>query len=482
MHRDSLSVKAERKYVWIALLCGSAILGGIYLMRGRVDRAAQPTARGTVSEAPAADQKSSTLLFELKEGISYTYAFSQRSAVTGAGGATLVGFRLQGELELTSIDDARIAAVLRAAVSELDVTGSDANLERFRREVAEPFVIELGPDPPRVHASANASTFVTRIWASLAHQLRARSPESAATAWQHNQRAPLGSCDLGYEKKASDVYSRIIECKPSAAQIAYARIESSQTYKISNDGSLANLESRERVETEATGPMPAIASTSDLTMRLVAVGPATDIARMAQHAATLALVQDRSDADGVLDQREQDRARAQAYSVPAALAEMVKAGGTKPGSPLTGESEKLAGRAYVALTAHLRLEPTAYLDGVRRHITEGGPIAATLIAALRDAGTAEAQAVLAELVKEEDMPADYRLAATRALSRVEEPTQQTVEELRAMVANPAVGQQALYGLGSNVHRLKRSDPELANAVVQELVTTLASSTTTEAKR
>ena len=64
-----------------------------------------------------------------------------------------------------------------------------------------------------------------------------------------------------------------------------------------------------------------------------------------------------------------------------------------------------------------------------------------------------------------------RLAATRGLSRVNTPSAATVAHLTTLTQSddPVIGQQALYGLGSNAYRLSANQNTLSQVIVADLI-------------
>jgi hypothetical protein len=103
-----------------------------------------------------------------------------------------------------------------------------------------------------------------------------------------------------------------------------------------------------------------------------------------------------------------------------------------------------------------------------REARAGGPLKNQLISVLRDAGTPEAQAALRDLLQEPSLAAGDRLQIVRGLSRVDEPTSETVATLTKLVDDESLGEQAQYGLGGNVYRLQRTNPDLAQQALSVL--------------
>ncbi len=124
-------------------------------------------------------------------------------------------------------------------------------------------------------------------------------------------------------------------------------------------------------------------------------------------------------------------------------------------------------KAFSALVSYVRLHPEAVAT-LLQHIDSHGPLTTTLISALRDAGSVEAQAALRGLLEKSGFSQGDRLQIARGLSRVAEPSVETVDKLRALKDDPQLGAQAKYGLGGNAYRLKGTDPAAAGGIVNEL--------------
>src|SRR5262249_6926773 len=131
---------------------------------------------------------------------------------------------------------------------------------------------------------------------------------------------------------------------------------------------------------------------------------------------------------------------------------------------------------YVALTALLRLHPDG-LKTIEAEVRAGSPLSGTLIEALRDVGSAEAQAVLRELVTLPNLDNARRMLAARSLSHVELPTPETVAVLTQLQADDKLGVQATYGLGSNIYRLQKTDPSRASLLLASLQRQLSAAVT-----
>jgi len=103
------------------------------------------------------------------------------------------------------------------------------------------------------------------------------------------------------------------------------------------------------------------------------------------------------------------------------------------------------------------------------------------IAALGDAGSPEAQAALAGLFGEQRYDANMQRDILRSLSLLAEPTLDTTELLASLAADPLLGRQAKYGLGTAANRLRARDPERSAAIVSELRAGLAAASNEDSR-
>jgi hypothetical protein len=261
----------------------------------------------------------------------------------------------------------------------------------------------------------------------------------------------------------------------AAQAVSRYEVRASATgFELDADGRLASLGVGERLSARvggAGGPVPGFESTTTLDLRRAAVDavPSLLASWLADSGRAVAL----GGQGHAESQRARDRALIDGLDVAEALSRLqplARAGSSR------AERER-AGRAFVSFTALLRQDPGA-LGAAAANLRQAGPLTTTLLAALRDAGSPEAQALLAEMSRSgSPLTPEQRFEATRALSLVATPTAETVETLRALRADPEVAAQATYGLGSALHRLDAQDPALASEVRGDLLGQLAAART-----
>lgn len=274
----------------------------------------------------------------------------------------------------------------------------------------------------------------------------------------------------------------MLACESDDGAVEYDEIARHQSYRFRDDGRLDALDATERIATRQTGPIPGFRSETNVRMQLRDAESATahlagwlDAARRAR-GGTRESADSRRATEKILDQ-----ARIAGHEYSTALADLAAYELGDDPAALGDDAKERAGRAYIALTALLRSSPKL-LDEVRNHILSEGHLAATLISALRDSGTPQAQSLLAHLVRRTDLELEVRMDAARALSHVGRPTDETVATLRALRTDDPLGVQARYGLGSNAYRLRDDNPKLAAALARDLHDELASASGVREKR
>jgi Lipoprotein amino terminal region len=124
--------------------------------------------------------------------------------------------------------------------------------------------------------------------------------------------------------------------------------------------------------------------------------------------------------------------------------------------------------AFRRLTALLRLDPKLVGD-LMKWVKEGDPLSSTFIAALRDAGTKEAQTALTGLFRETSLSDNTRAELVRGLSLTANPTSESTELLRELSKGDSpFAEQAVFGLGSHARRAELAGND-NGAIMGELV-------------
>ena len=239
-------------------------------------------------------------------------------------------------------------------------------------------------------------------------------------------------------------------------------VKSEWVFNLDDQRRVTNLDAHEETKVPASGPMPELRSKMAVTLRLVGRERLLDVAPLV--AATLGFERRSVTAAGKDSLKlETDRARTEATSFDKLMSELESNGTTQTTA---------RARQYSSLAAFMRLDRAAVAEAAGR-IRRNDPQKNTLIDALGDAGTPEAQATLTEVMK--DGPSADAGRALASLSFVEQPTPETVTAVADLVDHPVHGLQARYGLGAFVYNLRERAPERAKEVLEDLLARLGGS-------
>jgi HEAT repeat protein len=335
----------------------------------------------------------------------------------------------------------------------------------------QPFVLQFGADGSfqGARGAPGMPALVGRMWSALGEYLQVRRAGANRT-WQVREADASGAYVARYEQRGDRLAKSKLRYELVTAKMltSYDVVSSAAEFEIDGDGGLISLSLRETTRANlGAGPFPGFEATTSLALRRTRADDARGslVTAIEARSHTVALRQAAHEDDpGV-----RDRARIGGLDVAEALSRLRLF--ERPS--LDHDDQLRASRAFVALTALLRQDPSA-LVAVRANLATGGPLTNSLLAALRDASTPETQSLLAEMTRSgAPLDPEQRLEAARSLSRVPTPTADTVAALASLRSDPDVGTQATYGLGSALHRLMTQDPTLADEAREALVHQLA---------
>ncbi len=463
-----------------AIAAGLAVLalgvGGWGLSRS----AKGTSAPGVVSSADPTRHGPLAFARARKIGERLAYSSSYRVDVT-RGNANVLGVKQAGKLELTCLREDESGSVYRALWSGTTQVVRDGEQEpavatMLQDGLKSAFFVEylrggqikslrFLPGVPRLAQTLVRSMFTaTQIIVS----------EPGATLWQGDEVDENGVYVSQYARQADGAVTKHkLRYRKSHTETVRLRIvQSDAQFRFDGDGRITSLEDSEAVGSVSDLPIPE--TESSLTLRLKLEGVAAgDVppAWLADLAKSEAMPLEEPGTKSSV-QAELDTARAGKMSIEQALIGLADA--------LNGKKQNEA-EAYNALMAHVRLNP-ALVDLLSEHIRRGGPLKKYLISALRDAGSPRAQEVLRSLLKEPGLSPEERLQVVRGLSRVDQPTTETVSLLTSLLDDSALGEQAEYGLGGNVYRLSQSNPALAESTLLTLEKRLQTATTDSARQ
>ena len=393
------------------------------------------------------------------------YSLDAETSVEGAQG-TAFQLGLLGKLRVHSLGRVGEVWVERwefsgqATSSTLD----EKQLELFSEAMARPFFVERSGALVRgLRFEGDTVRPAQTTWRSLVTLAQFQS--STEALWQVSEEDATGTYLAQYEKKGEHTEKTKLRYTSSRSpELAVRILTSEETFTLK--GERRTLSASEDIETSSRMlPVPLRGLLRlDLDYREATEAPEKDWYSDYESAETLSL-----EAAGTETSiaGELDRARVKGFTWETAAASL-------HGDP----KEKGYARAYQALVSLLRLDPKALESALKAAETDG-PLKTAVLAALGDAGTPEAQAALRNLLKRGNFPDDLRLLMARGLSRTNAPTKDTVDFLRANVGDPAIGQQARLGLGSNIARLAASNPELGKEAMNAIESGLKSAPESE---
>jgi HEAT repeat protein len=413
------------------------------------------------------------------EGQELTYDLRLESKVSSAGD-TLIQFQVQGTLGLTPIQVGE-RTVLRAQLdgSLTGLGGTDAVggevLDQVQTALRQPYYVDLAEDGglQGIRVTERTPDFVLQIWKALAASVQLRSPARGLT-WEIEEDDTSGRYLAAYQvKAASEVHKQKRRYTRSAALVSFT-VDSSQTvFQLDDQRVLRTLVASEKLDAKGDGPMPSISGVTSLRLQRKEMRLRKDQLtawRTAAGNAPPVLVNAPPSPDM---QRSLDQSRVGNMTFGDAMTTLHERMQLDKGpDKLSNEERDRFGRAYVALVAMLRLSGE-HLPDIREHILQGGPLSMNLAGALRDAGTAQAQGLLQELVQKTDLPRPVRGEVARNLGAVREPTVDTVNTLANLRNDRELSTQAHYSLGSNIRRLQGTNPDLADQMLEQLTSALA---------
>jgi Lipoprotein amino terminal region len=422
---------------------------------------------------PAADR------WPLGRRLSYDLRYDTSVATVTAPDAPFLAWTIDGRLELVPVRRSpHLSIHARLVGGRVRVSGAGAGVSdngdgTWRERLGDAFGFDLDERGALVSVREPAGTpqVLANARRALVASLQIVDDDGRRRHWTAEEEDATGRYEASYARRGAGLTkTKVRYVETRAAHLTYSIAASEAELTLDGTGAIAGLELSERLRAEGEAPMPSFLSKTTLHLRATdgADGPAdVELLSRALEAlpAATASAPIATGSDPSLDE-----ARAEGRSFDEVMA--VVAQSTLRGPDASNADQTRAGRAYVALTALLRLHPEnigKLVDAIGSDL----PFAAAAVAALRDAGTPETQAALQELLKDPRLVREIRFEAARALSRVDRPTESTVQTLESLRTDDELGTQARYGLGSTAFRLRNQQPELADRVISDLTQELA---------
>ncbi len=380
-----------------------------------------------------------------------------------------IGLRGKLEIQMLSSAPRLVRLIFSGTVSGIPA-GMDATL--VNAAFHTPITFELGAlgQPVGLRGAKETRGHAAQVWTSLLWAMQHSQSPDAHVQWTAQESDGLGTFDALYRRKnASVVEKRRVRYTGSHLKGVQFSIDESAIESVTDKtGNLTRFSLREQVRSLKSGPLPGFAGRYTYLLNEAGESDASGW-RDAQLSAFAGPTLPPPRADRADEPESMDDARIAGRRMPDVMARLIAAEAQAGAG--TRSNDIATGREYVALAALLRREAEA-IAMAREHIEKGGPLAMTLIEALRDAGTPAAQSLLVELLANAKITPQQRLEIARSLGRVERPTEESIAALKGMRSEPGFGQQARYGMGSAVFRLKEVDPQLALTTLQDLVSEL----------
>lgn len=404
-----------------------------------------------------------------------SYAFSSQLQ-----GAPFVEMALDGPLELVEVERSATQRLVRGQltaklkVSQGGQSPAPAELAKLTSQLSQPFVVEYASNG-QVEALRLAPGLDRVVQTTLRAVVTAmqfvRAPE-AAQSWEVEERDASGRYLAAYTRSGltsgrTGFVKRKLRYLEGYGGVTTTIDAYQGSFELEagglQDAALRSVEIQERSRAAAPSGVGAGLGAVEAEVRLqLSWQQSFDGKRPSAlvRYERLALLDAGSDA---AKQRELDHAIVAGHKYASLVETLGKAATTK-------EEKQQRTKAYRALASMVRLDAQHVAD-LEQRIRERDPQLSTWIAALRDAGTPEAQQALVRLVDEPALDDGQRMELARAMSLVALPTQETTATLRRLVNDPALAEQAVYGLGTHANRLAEHGQD-SEALLNELLTGL----------
>jgi hypothetical protein len=433
------------------------------------------------------------------EGHRYLYSvkLSSRAAMGGDAPSTI---ELTAELELLPVR-ARGAAVelaLRLLAPKLE-SGDAAptpELAALSQELTKPYGLVLNKGrieqqrfTPGV--SATAAAMLRTLSAGL--QVAAAPNGKNQKVWAAREYDSTGEYQAEYSLREGELHKRKTSYEKTLmagnidaanrARVAPKVLASNGKLRIEN-GVLASVQLEDEIESQVLLGSALTVKTT-LALELTSGSPSKALDSSGEERLAKTVLHPANRPYGAVKSGGQfDQARIQGRSFEQVLAELeqqAKRGGVeelwgkKNGDGLAEEElrkreERQAERvrAFGALVALLRQDP-GNVDKARRQVRAGSAAAKQLMDGLGSAGTEHAQAVLGELIADEQLPGALRVSGASSLVSTTAPSASTIETLKALLNHSLLREHAVFGLGIAARHLREAEQHDASRGISELL-------------
>jgi len=454
----------------ILLGFGAIALAAVVAVVTRGVHHAKPGEAQAPTSAASAGSHSFPLFATRTAGEHANYSLTYSAKVLKAN-APMIALGLQGPFELWTVREdgdgtlirARFTGHASAELPDADATGAIATLNQG---FAQPAYIALDAkgQVTELRFHPGVPRLAQTTWRSLAIAMLQFIPgEPGAKLWQTNEADENGTLVTEYSAAAAGGYDKRKLRYVSAynPEVKHRVIDSAQHFYFDRARLPSQVSERESlgVTSGSLGVAEMEASVA-LDLRRTAFDSAAPDPTWLAEAAHFERLDLKESGTPRARQSALDEAMASRMDFEEALLALY------PGAD--GKPQKAAADAFHALMGQLRLSD-APLPRLLEHIKKRGPLRASLLSVLRDAGTPASQAALRDLFADRDTTADDRDRLVRDLSLVKTPTPETLQLLTSLMHDPALGAQAKLGVGANAYELRESAPELSQQAVSTLV-------------
>ncbi len=473
------------------ILAGGTLLGALLAASlGIVERSKTNSDGGSTNPAPTPNQSPDGIngLADAGWAIGQVRQFTlDQSSLAKAGEETLVDLSLQGGLRATRVPSTAISGnstrlVLELKPQVLSLKSSPESETELRSALEEHTIVDISERGlvsaigfSSGESASPVQTLARGVLRAIAASLQMAKPGSPHEAtWTAKERDMSGVYLASYERQGdSRVEKRKLRYEqPSTPVGTGAKLEVTESKSVlqlePGNFTLAGLRQLSCDEgQQVTGGtlLPQMSARTQIRLELTRKHVASDDTLATLQRATssvkLAKIDDRSlDSKAIVSQ-----ARLAGTSYGDLLDELQT--NAEPSS-ITGSRA----RAYSQFVAQLRHQPDNVSDALTR-IQAGDKLAGTLIDALGNAGTPEAQAALRTLVNDANQSVETKHQVVLALAMGEYPTAETTELLQELQTDEKLGRQAKFGLGTAAYHLRARGDARSQALVELLEEELA---------
>lgn len=451
---------------WIsAPMAGAALLLCLGCQRAR------PAPAAARAAASASREEHEVPVARTRPGASRTYDFELSSKAT-LGTGVLTQFGVRGRCNVVAVDVSEERAVYRAKIAgaafHSEIREKSAEFQALAPGLGTPFAVELAANGglSHVYLEPGLNGLVAGIQQSLAAALQASRGQAGARAWKATEFDATGRYDAAYEispdgslRRHKTAYDGVATnaAGGSPEQTLLPSVLASEASIVLGAEALPDsVHDREATSVKVARSQP-IESATDLAFRVSSTGH-VDAATIPD-LQTLLTPENRHDPerpwvpkpnrDAIDDERIGGRSLEEILrGVQRVLAEP---------AAQTDDDRKAASRrradAFGALAAFVRRREGTVAKLVQR-VERKDALSAALLDALGEAGSDDAQQALSTLLGRNVLDPVPAKAAAIALSRTTHPSTAAVATLRALVDDPALGTQAMYGIGTAARHLR----------------------------